>query len=133
MPKSSWGNHRNVEPAPALYWRVAPPKSEAHRWAVPFLHGKLAATFPLAEIAIVLLLFQKERKEMAGHTASMFWRYAILVLIPLALGGLITLPSLLRAPQRSDVLDVLYYLFLLIPVVATMVAVRHAWHYLTRQ
>lgn len=70
---------------------------------------------------------------MAGHTTSMFWRYTIFVLIPLALGGLITSLSLLQAPQRSDVLDVLYYLFLLIPVVATMVAVRHAWHYLTRQ
>lgn len=70
---------------------------------------------------------------MASRSAPMSWWYAIFALISITLVGLITLPSFSQAPQRSDVRDVLYYLFLLIPLVTTIVVVRRAWHYLTRQ
>ncbi len=68
-------------------------------------------------------------KEKAGHIIPMFWWYTIFVVLSLWSVVLTTLTSLTQALQR---VDILYYLFLLIPAVVTMLAVRDAWHYLTR-
>lgn len=69
-------------------------------------------------------------KEKAHHNIPMFWWYTIFVVLSLWSVVLTTLPSLTQALQR---VDILYYLFLLIPAVVTILAVRDAWHYLTRQ
>lgn len=68
-------------------------------------------------------------KEKAGHTIPIFWWYTIFVVLSLWSVVLTTLPTLAQALQR---VDMLYYLFLLIPAVVTVLAVRDAWHYLTR-
>ncbi len=71
-----------------------------------------------------------DMKEKTDHTISMFWWYTIFVVFFLWSVVLTTLTSLTQALQR---VDIFYYLFLLIPAVITMLAVRDAWHYLTRQ
>ena len=72
-------------------------------------------------------------KEKAHHNIPMipmFWWYTIFAVLSLWSVVLTTLPSLTQALQS---VDILYYLFLLLPAVVTMLAVRDAWHYLTRQ
>ena len=58
-----------------------------------------------------------------------FLWHAIFIVLSLSLVIPTTLPNLTQALQG---VDILYYLYLLIPAVVTMLAVREAWHYLTR-
>jgi len=74
--------------------------------------------------------FSEHMKKGADHTIPMLWWNTIFVVFFLWSVVLTTLPSLTETLQR---VDILYYLFLLIPAVVTLLAVRDTWHYLTRQ
>jgi hypothetical protein len=69
-------------------------------------------------------------KDKAHPTIPMFWWYTIFVVLFVWSIVLTALPGLTQALQRADIF---YYLFLLIPAVVTILAVRDAWNYLTHQ
>jgi sterol desaturase/sphingolipid hydroxylase (fatty acid hydroxylase superfamily) len=76
-----------------------------------------------------LLYLKCMRAKVDRHIPTLWWGLVVAALF-LSLAIPTTLPGIAAALQE---LDMIYYIFLAIPAVITLLALREAWHYLTHQ